>query len=386
MRIIKHLEECPAQDGSIIYKFRPTVAMKRDIDAKYGSFKSRTDGQRHVDWIVDLHNTYKRKANKKIHIQKGSVLALVAAYKKSHHWTALKPNSKKSYNQMLKSVLLVSFTGESTCLGDMDAQSMTAVHGEELYNFLYLNVSHSRANSAIRVLRKIWNVGSRTGKPRLVTINPFSKMSIKGTKTRTVMWEEEDVLQFVDMADQMGLPSIGTLYLLCYDLCQRPGDMRQLTWDNYNQCRFTGTDIFSFTQEKTGTYLEIEASPRLVERMKNVKRSEFLFSKMKSADGTRKVKGPTDHNMICWYEHTGAKYDNRHYNTVAQRVRNAAGLPFQFRASDMRRSGATIMAESECTNAEIRSVTGHKSMDVLSIYVRHTRKTASSAVNKRFNK
>ena len=58
MRIIKHLEECPAQDGSIIYKFRPTVAMKRDIDAKYGSFKSRTDGQRHVDWIVDLHNTY----------------------------------------------------------------------------------------------------------------------------------------------------------------------------------------------------------------------------------------------------------------------------------------------------------------------------------------
>ena len=107
---------------------------------------------------------------------------------------------------------------------------------------------------------------------------------------------------------------------------------------------------------------------------------------MLKADGTRKVKGPSNHDMICWYEHTGLPYDNRHYNTVAQRIRNAAGMSFDFQARDMRRSGATTMAESECTNAEIRSVTGHKSMDVLSIYVRHTQKTASAAINKRFNK
>ena len=60
MRIIKYLEEHPAKDGSFLYKFRPTAAMKRDIDAKYISFNSRTEGQKHVDWVVDMHTTYKR--------------------------------------------------------------------------------------------------------------------------------------------------------------------------------------------------------------------------------------------------------------------------------------------------------------------------------------
>jgi len=387
MRIIKYLDECPGKNGSIIYKFRPTVAMKRDIDAKYGSFKSRIEGQNHVDLIVDLHNAYKRKAkNKTIHIQKGSVLALVAAYKKTYHWTKLKPNSKDSYNQTLKSLMRLSFNKEPVCLGDMDAKSVDVTHSDALYNSIYKDKSNSAANSSIRVLRKIWNAGARIDKPPLVNSNPFSKMDVIGTDDRTTMWEDEEVMEFVDMADQMGLPSIGTLYLLCYDLCQRPGDMRQLTWDDYRKDHKTGEETFYFTQEKTGTYLEIPASPRLIDRMNAVKRPEFLYSKMKCADGTRKVKGNADHNMICWYEHTGLPYDNRHYNTVGQRVRNATSLPFEFQARDMRRSGATILAESDCTNAEIRSVTGHKSMNVLSIYVRHTRKTASAAVNKRFNK
>ena len=388
MRIIKYLEEHPAKDGSFLYKFRPTAAMKRDIDAKYISFNSRTEGQKHVDWVVDMHTTYKRKVNKKkAHIQKGTVLALVAAYKNTLHWKKLKPNSKDSYNQTLKSLMKLSFSNELGCLGDMDVQSITPVHADQIYNFIFKNTSNSAANSSVRVLRKIWNVGSRLGTPPLVFgINPFAKMGVIGTDSRKIMWEDEEILEFVDMADQMGFPSIGTLYLLCYDLCQRPGDMRQLTWDDYRKDRKTGEDTFCFTQEKTGTYLEIAASPRLIERMKTVKRPEFLYSKMKCADGSRKVKSPANHNMICWYEHTGLPYDNRHYNTVGQRVRNYTSLPFEFQARDMRRSGATILAESGCTNAEIRSVTGHKSLDVLSIYVRHTAKTASSAVNKRFNK
>ena len=386
MRIIKHIEEFSAHDGSTTYKFRPTPAMRNDIDAKYIQFYTAAEAKKHVDDIVDRHSLYKRKAKKKVHIQKGSVMALVAAYKKTHHWTALAPNSKKTYEQTFTAITRITFAGQTTCVSEMDASNMTAAHGDVLYNHIYKNVSHGSANSMARCLRKVWNVCSRIGEPRLVTVNPFSNMGMDGTPNRTVMWEEEEILHFIDVADEMGFPSIGTLYLLMYDLCQRPGDMRQLTWDNYSQCPRTGNNIFSFIQEKTGTYLQIEGSPRLVERMKTVQRSEFLYSKMLKADGTRKVKGPSNHDMICWYEHTGLPYDNRHYNTVAQRIRNAAGMSFDFQARDMRRSGATTMAESECTNAEIRSVTGHKSMDVLSIYVRHTQKTASAAINKRFNK
>ncbi len=62
----------------------------------------------------------------------------------------------------------------------------------------------------------------------------------------------------------------------------------------------------------------------------------------------------------------------------------AASLPSNLQMRDLRRTGATEMAEAGATNAEMRSVTGHKTMDVLSIYVRTTQAQASSAVNKRF--
>jgi len=42
------------------------------------------------------------------------------------------------------------------------------------------------------------------------------------------------------------------------------------------------------------------------------------------------------------------------------------------------------MAEAGCTEDELRSVTGHQSRDVLSIYVRPTRKLAAAGINKRF--
>ena len=51
---------------------------------------------------------------------------------------------------------------------------------------------------------------------------------------------------------------------------------------------------------------------------------------------------------------------------------------------DLRRTGATKMAEAGCTEDELRSVTGHQSRDVLSIYVRPTKKLAAAGINKRF--
>ena len=51
--------------------------------------------------------------------------------------------------------------------------------------------------------------------------------------------------------------------------------------------------------------------------------------------------------------------------------------------SDMRRTGATEIADSGATNSELRSVTGHKGADVLPIYVTRTVVQADSAMQKR---
>jgi len=135
--------------------------------------------------------------------------------------------------------------------------------------------------------------------------------------------------------------------------------MRQLTWDNFRD------QFFEFEQEKNKTRVDIPASPRLRERLEQV--------------------SPNDgHNHIIYYEKTGKAYDRRLYNKVFCRIRNAAGLPAELQLRDLRRTGATEMAEMGCTEDELRSVTGHQSRDVLSIYVRPTKKLAAAGINKRF--
>ena len=104
------------------------------------------------------------------------------------------------------------------------------------------------------------------------------------------LWKPEQVWMFVEAADEMGRPSMGTLALLCFDLCERPSDMFNLTWLNYWQQgqhwkrRNITTHVteavghktvgyFDFRYIKTNTVKHIPASAKLVERLNNTRKS-----------------------------------------------------------------------------------------------------------------
>jgi integrase len=205
-------------------------------------------------------------------------------------------------------------------------------------------------------MRKIWYVGKRHGK---VAFNPFERMGLKGLENRIVLWEPAQVEKLIETADKHGAGSIGTLALLCYDLCQRPSDMRKLRWSDLRD------GVIRFNQEKTGIKVEIPASERLQARLAGLDQT-------------------TDTIIIC--EATQRPYDRRLYGKWFQRIRQLAELPEHLQLRDLRRTGATEMAESDCTEDELRSVTGHQSRDVLGIYVRPTVKLAAAGINKRFAK
>ena len=157
----------------------------------------------------------------------------------------------------------------------------------------------------------------------------------------------------------MGYWSIGTLALLCYDLCQRPGDMRQLKWGDFDG------QTFEFRQEKTGTKIEVDGRPTLIARL--MKRRN---------DG-----GPDD--CIVRYEATGKPYDNRMYNKIAAKVRHEAMLPSKLTLKCLRHTGATELGEDSATEDQIAAVTGHKSRQMLNIYVKKTKRMAEQAQQKR---
>jgi integrase len=88
-------------------------------------------------------------------------------------------------------------------------------------------------------------------------------------------------------------------------------------------------------------------------------------------------------DAIVIYERTGRPYSGRLYRKKAAAVRELAGLPDILKVSDLRRSGATLLGASSCSEDEIRAVTGHKSRQILSTYVKPDLRMAAAAQRKR---
>jgi hypothetical protein len=354
---IKYVEQRTRKAGRVVWVVNPPPHMKETIQAEYKQFDVLSDANEYAQEIVDVYADYKRGVHRQVKAEESSVAGLVSYYKTTNDYRRLSSNSKRFYNAMIKDATRIAF-GNGIPLGEMKSSNVTPEHADKLYLKLQELKSQHRATHVCKVLRKIWFMGLRAGRVRN---NPFQRMNLKGLDDRKVLWEADQVKLFIEKADESNKGSVGTLALLCYDLCQRPGDMRQLTWNSYKD------GYFEFEQEKTGTIMSIPASPRLKERMAYIKPENA---------------SPSDYIVVC--EATGKPYDRRLYAKWAARVRNDAGLPSSLQIRDLRRTGATEMAEAGCTEDELRSVTGHQSRDVLSIYVRPTIKLAAAGVNKRF--
>ena len=358
MATAKYVQRRVKSDGSVIWAFNPPAYVREQItefDIGYLQFDDRLDAEDHSKEVVKLYTESKREEAKQTHLPIGSVMSLAANYKRTNAWTSLSDNTKRTYNQLLRGCFAVRLGKSNRTFGELNAKTVSPMMAEELYEHLKTHVSEHRANHTIKVLRRVWQI---CRKKSLVRKNPFSDMGLRSLPERIVLWEEDQVMQMIQVADHMGYWSIGTLVLLCYDLCQRPGDMRQLLWQNYKDGHF------DFVQEKTKVRVTIPASPRLQERM------------------TQRDGAPGD--FICLSERTCRGYDRYAAYKLAARIRKAAGLPDHLQLRDLRRTGATEMAESGSTEDEIRAVTGHKGRGVLNTYVRPTRKLAAGGMNKRF--
>lgn len=358
---IKYLEERKRTNGRTVWVVNPPKYVRDAVEgAEYEQYDTRAEAVERATVVAQAYKDYQRGLKRDIRIPQDTVDGLVSFYKTTNEYKKLKANSRDLYLLMIRTACNARIGQANINFGEMKASSVSPTHSDKLYEILCKDFSEHRAVHVCKVMRKIWFVGKRHGK---VQFNPFEKMGIKGLKPRVVLWEPEQFNTFVAKADEIGLDAIGTLALLCYHLCQRPGDMRQLKWRNYSN------GIIRFIQEKTQVEVEIPCSDALIARLDTLK-------------AKREDVQPDDFIVLC--ERTGKPYDRFLYVKDARRVREAAGLPDTLQLRDFRRTGATEMADSGCTEDELRSVTGHQSRDVLSIYVRPTRKMAAAGVNKRF--
>lgn len=351
---MKYIEKRKSASGIDFWAFVPKRSLREALGVKYRRFDDVEEAKLYSSQIAKDYESYIQTEAAKEQFEKNKVVGLVKLYRTTYEYKKLTDNSRTFYELMINTALNTVVNQHQ--FSHLIASNVKPALADTLYEIIEKNVSTHRAVHTMKVLRKIWYVGRRHG---LVDFNPFERMGIASVEDRKVLWTPEQVFRFIDTADQIGRPSIGTMALLCYDLCQRPSDMRLLKW----AC-MDSQGVFRFKQGKTHTLVEIPASERLRERLRAY---------------------PNESEYIVLSESTDKPYEQRLYAKWYGKIRDAAGLPTELQMRDLRRTGATEMAESGCTEDELRSVTGHQSRDVLSIYVRPTAKLAASGINKRFN-
>lgn len=243
----------------------------------------------------------------------------------------------------------------SSEIGNYDIENVTHTRVDTAYNNIKTTVSLHRAIYSAKVMSKIWNRAIRQGH---ATFNPFSSMGLPKLKSRPTKWTIEQINAFYVETVRRQIPSLGLLVLLCFDMGQRPGDMRKLRFSNIDN------GWVNFIQEKTKTRMSIRLSDRLV----------TILSRLNPES--------EDYHIVV-YEVTGKPYDARTYAKLVQDIRTDLGLPDDLQMRDLRRTGLSELGDNGATEDEIRSISGHVDRQVISTYIPVTQTLVEHGMAKR---
>ena len=350
MPSVKHYKEITLKSGRIVYGFNPSATLRKKLGYKWEPYSTADEARARALNAAAAFAEFQRTGHLPQTVDAYKVNGLIDAYKRTRRWRSIAQveNSKKAYEQSLRAI--------RSMIGDTPVHTITPLWAEEFYERLCIERSVSGANAIMKMLGILW---ANAGILKLVTDNPFSKVGLETVPSRDVAWTDSQIHTFISVADANGLSSIGTIALMAFDLCQRPGDCRQMLWRHYTD------GVFSFSQEKTKTPVHIPATVPLAKRLDDI------------------LSNRNPDHAIALYEGTGAAYSARLFRKKAQAVREIAGLPEHLKISDLRRTGATLLGASSCSEDEIRAVTGHQSRQILSVYVKPDLRMAATAQHKR---
>lgn len=356
----KYITERQIND-KIIWVFQPPKKWQQALGARFQRFDKELEACSHSNSVSQAWIDFCVSESGKIFVDERTVGGMIHYYKTTRHYQErLRDSSKVSYDLAFKKVFEAPpFKGCSQKLCYMQSSSVTPDIADNVFEHFSQEITPAYAITVCRRLRRVWNVGYRKG---LVTGNPFAKMGLNSDTKRDVRWTEEQVNLAVETADSLNKQSIGTSIILMYHLCHHPVDIRKLTWGDLVDGKV------KFTRQKTGAKLDIPVPPPIVERLKKIIPDNLVSL----------------NTLIVKNEFDGRAYTTSVLQRHFRKVRLHANLPFELKLGDLRASGATEMADSGATNSEMRSVTGHKTLDVLALYARPTNTQAGNAINKRY--
>ena len=289
-----------------------------------------------------------------------NVRDIVYYYLQSDNYKRLSAKSQREYAAQLEKVLDTVVEGKQ--LGSYRARSLKARHTNLAYQ-QWLQTGAHTANYRKATLSTAWRYCMRLD---VMENDPVRLIKTENAKPRKVKWSREQVSTFLDTAySDFKWRSIGLIVHMSYDLAQRVGDMRVLTWDEVD----LDAQRIDLTQSKRGADVHLPISEALTGMLQQQK-EDFGFQTY-VAPKTTPVAGAY------------VPYPVDQIDDAINEVKDAAGLPKNITAMDLRRTAITEMVEGGADLAHIMQVSGHRSPDSVKPYMVNTFSGAKTALAKR---
>jgi hypothetical protein len=322
----------------------------------------------------------------------GTIKWLRREYEKDEHFTRLARKSRRTASYALGQ--LENFRLESGhSFGDLHIADIARPHAKLIRRKIAEDRGEAMSNSVMRYARLLWNFAIDELELQDVVKNPFQRMRIRAAGGKTYAPTRVEVTAFIAKADEFGHRSAGTAVMLAFELCQRAGDIigtRQddgsvagISWHDYRSPAEHGyRAAIRVRQHKTGELIWVplydaddagryfELFPGLIDRLDGTPRRGPLIV---TQDKVRRSRTAQIYPAYTEYS----------FGHMFREIARAAGLPaaVQFRA--MRHGGMTELGDSEATDQEMMSLSGHTNRATLKVYSRRSAIQVRNAARKR---
>ena len=285
---------------------------------------------------------------------------LIDDYYSSYDFRALRDDTKKQYEYMIRVMLDTVVEGKPLCRYALD--KITTRMAKDAYN-QWCEKGITTANHLMSITRVLFNHGIRM---EHCVINPFAVIRRRTTEARKTVWTRDDVMKFLDAAyGDFNTRNIGLIAHMAYEWCQRVGDMRLLTWDNID---FDSKTVhIEQSKRRADVYLPI--SDDLCD----------MLTHQEQDFGFQKYVAPRPYPIGGEYR----PYSKFKLPIHARKIMDSVNLPQELRLSDLRRTGTTEMVEAGVGMAQIMSVTGHANPSSVKPYMKNTLTSANYALTER---
>lgn len=273
----------------------------------------------------------------------GTIAALIAEFKASADYLALKPNSRETYDNALE--FLRHRDSASAPLAAVKRKHVLLLRDE------LAEETPGKANLVVKVLRRLFAFAIDR---EYVEVNPALKIKpVAGGEYRS--WTDAELLQFEARWPRGTTPRL--IYELALYTGQRRGDVAKMTWGDIKD------GVVAVVQEKTGEKVWVPLHPSLATELGCTKRRHAVVV-------------ATTLGRAFTPSFLGASFADAIFE---------AALPADCVLHGLRKAATRALAEAGCTDSEIMAITGHRSRDMVSLYTRDANKLvlARSATAKR---